>query len=472
MFDNNYTMNNKGNLSSNFFLLFGILFTGLIYACIKYIPSFYYLNQTWYIPLLICLVLLILFLLISRFSKKIPLLFLKNKFSFNKKTDVNVLSKEIAIQKSKSDITELVSRFRKVVNSLVIHNYSNESIDSLMSSIGLDNSTAANVLSIVKKHRQLRKLIYILGLVVSVGIYFVIEYAPFTQFITNPYIPFLVSFVIFVLFSLESILITKMPDSFYIKLMNINQEKIIEINNKMILQAKELENTKLEVSKTLGNLSQVISYLLSVGINKSDAAQILTKYGLSEPVAMDFVEKVELENKDSLTKKAPALSNVLKLSLTKVQEDFTSLQSLYGKMSILNNQVTTLTEKQKQLELVMGKKDIIINQNQKFSSNDAGVYFALRKDAKLQMPTDNDKKYQEMLDVLYNLLYPYAKESTQNKFVSMLVSTGYSYEIATDLSAKFEKNEVFKKKRDLIEMVVDLINGSYEKVSKNKIQKK
>ncbi len=454
-------MNNKGNLYSTFFLLFGLFFTALIYVGIKFIPLFSYLNANKFIPLVICLVLLILFVFIAFFSKQISFLCIKLKLCLNKNKDVAQLSKEIATEKSRVEISTLVSKFRKVINTLVIKKYSNESINSLMTSVGVDNDTAANVILTVKKHRKIRKLIYFLGLFVSITIYFVIVYSPFTQFITNPFSPLLVSFVVFVLFSLESILVTKMPDSFYIKLMNINQERIIDINNKMLLQSRELENTKLEVSKTLDNLSQIISYLLSVGINKSDATKILTRYGLSEPVAKDFIEKVDLKNKNNSSKKAPALKNMLKLSLTKVHEDFISLQELYSKMKILNSQVTTLSQKQNQLETIVREKKIIINSNP--INSDVPVTKLIPK---LKIPFENDKKYQEMLEVLYNLLAPYAKENTKNRFISILVSTGYSYEIACDLSDKFEKSNVFKKKKNVLELIVDLINGSYEQVSK------
>jgi len=90
----------------------------------------------------------------------------------------------------------------------------------------------------------------------------------------------------------------------------------------------------------------------------------------------------------------------------------------------------------------------------------------IRSIPKLKIPFGDDNKYQEMLGVLYNLLVPYAKENTKDRFISILVSTGYSYEIACDLSEKFEKNNVFKKKKNLLELIVDLINGSYDSVSK------
>jgi len=461
-------MNTRGNLYSNFFLLFGLGFTVLIYFGIKFIPVLQYLNKN-YLYLFICLILLVLFLVIALFSKKLSFLCIKLRLCLNKNKNITELSNEISVQKSKDDISKFVSKFRQVINTFAIKKYSNESIGSLMNSVGLDKTSADNVVKLVKKNRKIRKLIYILGLIVSITLYFLMVYSPLNKFIANSYIPLLIAFVIFMLFSLESILVTKMPDSFYIKLMNINQDKIIELNNKMLFQTKELENTKKEVSKTLENLNQVISYLLDSGITKSDIVEILKKYGLNEVVANDFVSKTESQANLNKSKKVPALKNILKLSLTKIHEDFLSLKELYSKIETLNSQVTNLSEKQTKLEsIVKQKENQVSNDKTEIIKNKIKYPLPKKVPNYNKFSIENDDKYQEMLDDLYYLLYPYAQNNTMDKFISIMVSTGYSYELATDLSEKFEKNNIFKKKKVFLDILVDFVNGTYEKISTKK----
>ena len=462
-------INEKG-LLSGFFLLFGVIFTGLIYLAIKLFPIFNYLNQTWYLPLFIILILLIMFFLISIFAKKIPFFILK--LWFTKKRNYSELKKQINEEKTKKDLSIFVNKFKRTINYLVTKNYSENSIDSLINSIGLDINTAKKVIEVVKRYKRLKKAMYLLGLIVSIGIYFIIVNSPFMNYITNRYIPFLVAFVVFLLFILENILITRMPDSFYLKLININQERIIEVNNKLLNQSKVLDTTKTEVKKTLTNLKQIFSHLLSVGVNKSDAIEIMKNYGMSENVAKDFLSSIDVNEIKSLNNNQSVFQNLIKLSLAKVHEDFITLKDLYTQLSVLNNQVTNLEEKQRKLEEIFVQGENNFQKGEQSSSQTSkskqGEILPFSKAKVLFVPKDDSNKYKEMLDLLYNLLYPYAQGNRKNKFASILISSGYSYEVANDICEMFEKKNVFKIKKPFSEIFVDSINNFYLLISGKK----
>ena len=471
----------KGN-SKIFFWGFGIIFSLIVYYCITSIPFFSYLNQAVWLPLFISLIIILLFFIIGNFSKKVPFYYLSLLFN-KKKTNLKKISLKIDQKETEDDIDTLVYKLKKIFNIINSYGYSKESALFLINSIGISKKSAENIISELKKLKNLKRTSIFLGILIAIIVFILINNLNFLLFLkTNIILKITIPFVIFLLFYLEGILITRLPQSFYLKLINFNKKNIIE-NKKYLLEKYDHINKIKDIEKKdIAIIKQTIKYLLKEGLKKEWIEKVIQNYGFSKNVSDEFISQSveELKELPKNIKDIKVGTAALKLSLAKIEESFTDLKQIYIKLSELQNIVDDLSKRQKELESIskekiskqlknynigLKKSKSSKNKNKNIINEDKPLLSINLKDLE-KLKGEPEKN--EIVDFLYNLVLPHINNYSEKELVSLLLYKGYAYELVEDLILKIKNNKIKFGKQDkkVQEVIINKINLIYNLFSK------
>jgi hypothetical protein len=482
-----------------FFWSFGLIFIFITYYLLFYVPVFSYLIENIYIPYLILLILIVLFFLIGNYSSKIPL-FWYNLFW---KKDLKGVLKEIEIKRKEEEIDQLVNKLKKSINILSKNKFSDISIKYLVDNIGVSPESANKIILNIKRLRRLKTLSVFLGLFLAIILYFSVT--NLSLFSHMPQYIFLISsIIIFLLFVLEGYLVTRMPDSFYLDLININKKKLLEYQKEMILKSNYLNNLNIKQKESIDNIKNAIKFLLNQNINKESIINFFNKYNMSKETINQLIVISEKEiNQSQESFKLESISKnkdfksdaMIKLTLSKIHDSFEQINNIYVQVTKLQEEVLDISKRQKRLEKIALSKPInlskninpqntleINNQEQKpiiknnlkdkidHSIQDISKDLKKINSKKLkELLSKKDSEYNKLINYLYHLFLPHKDELSQNDVFSTLISNNFPYEIVEDVLQKFkDKNVIFAKdnKLSFSEKIVNKINYFYEIFSK------
>jgi len=466
----------KGN-SRIFFWGFGIIFALVVYICITTIPFFSYLNQIVWLPLFISLIIILLFFIIGNFSKKVPFYYVSLIFNKDRK-HLKDLTLKIEETETESDLNSLVNKLKDIFRIISAYGYSKESSLFLINSIGISKASAEKIILELKRLKNIKKTCIFLGIFIAVSVFALINYLDVFLFIKeNLILRFSIPFIILFLFFLEGFLVTRMPQSFYLKLINLNKETILK-NKKLLLEKYTNINKIKDVEKKdINSIKQTIKYLLKEGLKKEWIEQIIKNYGFSSSVSSKFIEEAtkELKELPKDLKEIKLGSSALKLSLARIEESFSDLKEIYSKLSELQSIVDDLSKRQKELETLseiaikkqlksLSRKNSKLNQQFSEPIEKPIISIDLNKLKKLEVEPERN----EIVNFLYNLVLPHIKNYSEKELVSLLLYKGYSFELVEDLILKIKDNkkEFGKKEKSTQEMIINKINLIYNLFSK------
>jgi hypothetical protein len=371
---------------------------------------------------------------------------------------------------AENNIKELVNKFKSILNYVSSFRYSKESISILIKSIGLTEKQAVNVVENLYRLKRLKKFCWILGVVISLVVLIIILKLPFLDFIREiPILVFTIPFVIFLLFILEGILITRMPESFYLNLIDINKDKVIENNQKINSQSVILKNYEDQEKKELDQIKNSIKYLMKQhNLNKQNIQRILNNYNIDTKISEKFIDqaekelinvkKIDIPNSDKIT------DLTIRLSLSKIHESFINLNKLYSKIYTLQKDIYDISKKQEKMENIT---KLIFSKDSNKIKNTKNKNINLKLDELKDKLDKKNTPYYKYLEYLYNLVLPHVKNYTEKEFNSLLLYKGFKYEVTADLINMLKDNNIsFKKnKKDLQSKIIDKINDMYDKIS-------
>jgi hypothetical protein len=490
-----------------FFWSFGLIFIFITYYLLFYVPVFSYLIESIYIPYLILLILLVLFFLIGNYSSKIPL-FWYNLFW---KKDLKGVLKEIEIRRKEEEVDELVKKLKQSINILSKNKYSNISIKYLIDNIGVSEESASKIILNIKRLKRLKTLSVFLGLFLAIILYFSVTNLSLFSHIPQ-YIFLISAIIIFLLFVLEGYLVTRMPDSFYLDLINVNKKKLLEYQKEMIFKSNYLNNLNAKQKESLENIKNAIKFLLNQNISKDSIVSFFNKYDISKETINQLIviSKNEIDkdaNNSELSSKSKKndfkSDAMIKLTLSKIHDSFEQINNIYTQVTKLQKEVLDISERQKRLEKIALSKSINSNKNINSQNNLKTNTFTNQKqnsiirnefqnkeiqnkeiksikDISFDLKKINSKKlkellnkkdseYQKLISYLYHLFLPYKDDISQNDVFSTLLYHNYPYEVVEDVLQKFkDKKVIFAKdnKYSISEKIVNKINSFYEIFSK------
>ncbi|MDD3178299.1 MAG: hypothetical protein PHR26_02150 [Candidatus ainarchaeum sp.] len=458
-----------------FFWIFGIIFSLIIFISINIFPKLNYIKNNIVLTLFIILIILILFFIIGLFSSKLPTFFYS--FLFKKSTDFENIKDEVKKIETEKDLNDLVNRLKVVIKTISSNKYSKKAVDSLISVIGLDTYQAEKVYRNIFLLKRLKFLCILIGFIFSVVLYILLNNLDFFNFINHNFILiFGICFVVFILFFLEGILITRLPDSFYLSLININKD--ILINNRNNINYKNIILKKFEdkQKQNILEIKHTIKYLLKQGIHIDWIKKILKNYGLQDKIIDVFIDEAKneiLSENNNFIKKDINISDkikfaTLKLSLAKVHENFVNLKDIYSKISVIQKDLDLISKKQESLEKITSS-----NISKDFNDFIKKTNEIKKDDLKNRIPKMNinfkDKsKYKDYVTFLYNLILPHVSKYSEKELISIFLYEGYDYELIDDVIFKFKKNKIVfgKDKLSKSPKIIDFLNNFYEKVKK------
>lgn len=453
------------NTIKTFFWIMGVIFSGMFYYLIHNAPSLKYISETTYLPFLIIIVILALFFLVGIFMSKIPLLW----YSKFKKYNLDEVLDEVEFQEKNEYVDKLVSSLKKTISLLSTSSFSEESINYLITNVGVSENYAKDIISNIKKLKKVRALSILLGLFLSIFLYlFITNYQVFTNI--PKYVFSLSAIVIFILFVFEGYLVTRMPDSFYLNLIKINKKKILENKKEYLSLEDKISNYKNEQTKLLSNIENATTFLLKQNISKQAIINFFNKHNISKDVIYDFIksseEKIKLEKKLHKFSPKQVPSSMIKLSLKKIDESFKKINDLYQEITSLQDKIQALTKRQEKLEMIslIQDKENFIKQNKlKLPSHLKNIDVIKISKTQLNVILENkNNEYPEFIKSIYFLFLPHINKLTQNDIFTMLAYNNYPYEVIEDVLQMFKKYGYFlKENKNIFDKAVDKINYFY-----------
>ncbi len=221
------------NIVKLFFWIFGIIFSAIAYYLIITLPSFAYIKEVQFLPFLIVLIILILFFLIGILLSKFPIFW----YSKLRSSNIKDVLDEVNFKNKEENIDDLVRQLKEAISVLSKSNYSEASINYFITNIGISREYVNRIILNIKQLKRLKTLSVLMGLVISIVLYLIITNLPMFDHISR--LIFLISaIIIFLLFVLEGYLVTRMPDAFYLNLININKDKLLA-SQKEFFEKKE-----------------------------------------------------------------------------------------------------------------------------------------------------------------------------------------------------------------------------------------
>ncbi len=459
------------NIIKIFTWVFGLIFTGIVYYLINTLDSLNYIRESAFLPYIIILISLIFFFFIGQILSKYPIFWYAKIRNSNLK---QVLS-EVEIKKKEEDIGVLVSKLKQGIFVLSSSNYSEESINYLMTNVGITKEHANKIVLNIKQLKRLKTFSIVLGLFLSVILYFVVSNLSVFVSINN-YILIISSLIVFILFVLEGHLITRMPDSFYLNLININKKKVLETHKAIVEKQYEIKNYDLKQKKLLDDVKKATKFLLNQNIGKEAIKNFFSKYDINDKTIDNFINssQQEINSNENINNNIVLSSksdSAIKLTLSKIHDSFKQINQIYNQVSSLQKEVSDISERQKKLENMstlnvskqvkkLKKESIILD---KFKGIEK-IKEADISEIKELLDKKSDE-YAKLISYLYHLFLPYVEKTSQNDVFSTLVYYGYPYEIIEDVLQKFkDKKVIFGKDKTsgLGDKFVNKINKFYD----------
>jgi hypothetical protein len=414
------------------------------------------------------LIIILLFFLIGILFSKIPF-FWYSKF---RKSNLNEVLSEVDVKKTEENIDQLVDKLKDAIRNISKSNYSQISINYLIKNVGISKESADGIVKNIKRLKRLKTLSIALGVIISLGLYFFVSSLPVFNIIPN-YVFIISAVIIFLLFVLEGYLITRMPDSFYLNLININKEKILEVKRESLEKEEKLNNYNQKQKGLLDNIQKATKFLLSQDVSKEAISNFFSKYDVDQSTISKFIEMSEKELNLEKNNSGKVLFNAksdsaIRLTLSKIHDSFEQINQIYNEVSKLQKEVSEISQRQEKLEkmsTISVSKEVKKLKKEPIMSN---KYKDLKKADPKEIKELLDKRneeYDKLISYLYHLFLPTVETSSQNDVFSTLVYYGYPYEIVEDVLQKFKDKKITfgkDKKISFSEKLVNKINSFYD----------
>jgi len=439
-----------------FFWLFGLIFAILLY----FILSKYSDNDS-YIVLSISLIIILLFFIIGEILSSFSgfcIYCLKSKSS---EEILDFAKKEYTKERKR----EIINRIKCAINTAISQNYSTESIKQLNKHMGLNVEETNKLITLTKRLITIKWVYWILGLCFSILNVFLIFYVDFFSFLRFPiYVPLGTNLVIFLLFYIEGILVMKVPENVYFKILNIQEEK--QKDNIPEIKTKEKKTTIKEKQKeTIESIKTSIGYLLKMNVPKEMLESILIEQGfsieVSKQIILDLESNVSIKEKKLPVKRHGATE---KLFLNKIYKDFSNLKSISSELSEIKENMNKLSEKQKEIEDSLNKLNQMEKRiTQQSNLNENKNFNQVNSKSIVKPSKDKNYKFSEDVNFLYNLIKPQASKYKKEDVQSFLLYQNYSIEVVDDLMEQFKQNNVKFKEDKEENKIISFINNTFSR---------
>jgi hypothetical protein len=264
-----------------------------------------------------------------------------------------------------------------------------------------------------------------------------------------------------------------MPDSFYLNLININKEKILEVKRESLEKEEKLNNYNQKQKGLLDNIQKATKFLLSQDVSKEAISNFFSKYDVDQSTISKFIEMSEKELNLEKNNSGKVLFNAksdsaIRLTLSKIHDSFEQINQIYNEVSKLQKEVSEISQRQEKLEkmsTISVSKEVKKLKKEPIMSN---KYKDLKKADPKEIKELLDKRneeYDKLISYLYHLFLPTVETSSQNDVFSTLVYYGYPYEIVEDVLQKFKDKKITfgkDKKISFSEKLVNKINSFYD----------
>jgi len=374
---------------------------------------------------------------------------------------------------------QIVQKLKDGIYILNKSEYPEVFINYLIKNVGISEEHAKKIFENINHLKKLKTFSIILGVVLSLSFYFILT--NISLFSNIPNFVFLISaLVIFILFVLEGYLITRMPNKFYLNLININKDKLLAEKKEIYDKENKIKNYNKKQSELLDDIKKVTKFLLNQNVEENAIINFFKKYDISEEKVKEFINFAKESVEEDKTKGVEPTGNILfktksdaaiKLTLSKIHDSFEQINQIYNEVTKLQQEVFEISERQKKLEK---RSTINVSKEVKKLKNEPIIKNKFKGLEKLK---DNETKeikellerknveYEKLISYLYHLFLPYVETSSKNDVFSTLVYYGYPYEVVEDVLEKFkEKNILFGKDKQtsLSERIVNKINRLYD----------
>ncbi|HOW29271.1 MAG TPA: hypothetical protein PK685_01160 [archaeon] len=429
-----------------FFWIFGLLFSIAIYFLLQKFSS----NPTW-VTLAISLIVIFLFYIVGEILAHISGIYF---YLLNNKNSKELL--EIARQEEeKQKIHEVVKKLKNTMSFVISQNYSEESIKMLNEYVGINSEETYKLIEITKKLIKVKWTYWLFGLMFSIMNVFLIFFVDYFSFLRYPiYVPILINIIIFVLFYIEGLLVMRLPDNFYLKILNLKQKKVKE----KTIKKKEILETKQKMS--VESIKTAIRYLLKIKVPKDKIITIITNQGFSKKAAEEIMMQITDDQINTLAKLPEKKGSALeKVFVSKIYEEFMKLKEVNQEINSIKENLSKVEDRQKEIEQnlksLKSEKPIIGNENTE-------KYFEKPKITN-QIKAEKGFKFSKDVYFLYNLILPQAAKYKKEDIQSFLLYQNYSLETVEDLMELFKQNNVKFKEKDSENKIISFINRLFDK---------
>lgn len=437
-----------------FFWILSILFSSFVFSVLYFFQVFHK-----YITLTISFLVLVVLFFVGLFSYKYTIFFynlVKKEYNLKKTLE------KIADEETNNETLKLIKRFKEVFYSLNLSE-KKESIKTIQEIVGLSPDSAENVYKILKNINFTKSVLKFFGLLLAVGCYFVFTKIPlFNFFKESVFFPFAIAFLFLFIFFYESIIVSKLPDKFYLTLIDINKKQIKKSLQEITLKENDLvklENKKKELIK---KLKERVTLLTEKGIKKKDiieiysSKQILTKQ--FKNFILDAIDNFPIPHKQKSA------------SFQEIKTIMDEIESLYTQILMVDKEIQSFKQKiiddkkmNESMQAINKKDWVYRNKNFKNKLNEYSKEIELEIYNKLDNFQELNREREKTIKTLYDTLTPYLENLTNEKVSSLLISKGYDYEMIVDLLDEFKKNyiDLNKNKRSFQDKIISKINKLY-----------
>jgi SOS response regulatory protein OraA/RecX len=441
-----------------FFWILSVLFSSLLFA-VLYFFDFFGINSSF--PFNISFIILVGLFFLGVFSPKITM----KIYSIISRTE-NELKKifNSELSDTEKNTEQMISRYKEIFYNLNFGE-KQKSIEVIQRTIGFSKESAIKVYSILKEITRTKFLITVAGFLVGIIVYVLFTNLSFFEVIKNTKLfPIAISLILIFMFYFESIIASKLPASFYLNILNINQKQLLE--NKKDINKKEenltnLFNVRDDKRK---KLKSVVTELTKKGVKKEDIIEILASKGINDYKTKEII--MEAREDWSTTKLKTNFDDVAKdikiitdfhNEIKNIEQELLNLKKNIVEIKIVQETIEKINSDDWDYYKHMQFSDVLkSNAFEKVQNEDIINKIHLRREVK--------SDYGQIINELYNTFLPSVNTLSKDKISSILISKGYSYEIVTDLLDKFKQNKVvFKTNNNRFQdKLISKINNLYE----------
>lgn len=447
-----------------FFWVFGLIFSIFLYFGLSK-----YTSNSVFVVLSISLIIIILFFFIGEIMSHFSgfcVYCLKQKSS----SEILDFAKQEFTKEKKR---EIINKIKCALNSAISQNYSEESINQLNKYVGINIEETRKLIALTKKLIAIKWVYWILGLCFSISNVFLIFYIDYFSFLRYPvYVPLGVNLIIFLLFYIEGILVMRVPESVYFKILNIQEEKQKKHQDTKVDNNQKSKIKEEKQKETIESIKVSIGYLLKMKVPKEMLEKILIEQGfsvnVSKQIISDLDSNVSIKEKTLPVKRHGATE---KLFLNKIYEDFSSLKSISSELSELKENMNTLSEKQKEIDNFSERITDLENKIKDLNVSDklqgkTQNHKVMKKDnvkSEVSRSKEQGYKFSTEVNFLYNLILPQASKYRKEDIQSFLLYQNYNLETVEDLMELFKQNNVKFKEDDQENKIISFINRVFAK---------